>query len=207
MPRGVISAALKPDLKRRCLHCSLEFVLAMPQDGKKAVSKERQSMTEKPTKEQERSAAVALAKWLGTSEYPANRLQGFYRESPELKAIVQSVETGKLLGVKALCTNHPDIISYRVDGRLPILFSVPDDKSNAPTELNSNPSSEIESEALKSLRAEIERVSAELAAAKEAYKEIISLVKREPAKDKDVSAIKSTTDEILSLLKKDKSNE
>jgi hypothetical protein len=32
-------------------------------------------------------------------------------------------------------------------------------------------------------------------------------VKREPAKDKDVSAIKSTTDEILSLLKKDKSNE
>ena len=87
----------------------------MPEDGKKAVSKERQSMTEKPTKEQERSAAVALAKWLGTSEYPANRLQGFYRESPELKAIVQSVETGKLSGVKALCTNHSDIISYRVD--------------------------------------------------------------------------------------------
>ena len=150
----------------------------MPNVAPKNGIESKPKMTDKPTTEQERNAAVALAKWLGTSEMPANRLQGFYRESPDLKAVVQAVEKGRLTGVKALCDKNSDIISYRVDGRLPILFSVPDDKSNAPTELASNPSADIESDAIKSLRSDLERMSAELASAKEVYTQILSIVKK-----------------------------
>ena len=81
----------------------------MPNGPIKSGIESKPKMTDKPTTEQERNAAVALAKWLGSSEMPANRLQGFYRESPDLKAVVQAVETGRLTGVKALCTKNSDV--------------------------------------------------------------------------------------------------